>query len=711
MKTHKAYRPKSSSHTSINYMRSGFILLVFFMLFSSVQAKETPVFRDKELNPIISFDEVPVEIIIKGYGSIEVDVIITESNLLYIDIADLFRKLGIQCIENNNGNILSGFIENESKPYIIDFNKQQIIVGKNTIPSQNGIVKELNAIYIESTIITEAFGLNMIFNYRSLSIKLEADFELPLVKQMRLEKIRQNVSKLQNKVVEADTIVSRNYHLFKFGTMDWSLASYQIQNEKTTNRFGLGLGAELLHGEANVSINYDDQYKFDERQLYYNWRWIDNDKKYIKQAQVGKIYNQSISFLSAPVVGASMTNSPSTVRKASGFYTITEYTEPNWTVELYINDVLVDFTAADASGLYEFKVPNVYGYTTLKLKFYGPLGEERTEERTINTPYTFMPAKTLEYSVSGGVLQDDEDSQFGRGILNYGVNRFLTVGAGLEYLSSIPDNPYIPFANLAFQPFSKMVLNFEYAYDVRLKGLLNYYFGKSAFLELDYAKYKEGQLATRFNADEERKIRVSVPFKWNKISGYAKLNYNQFVYSAFNYNQFNTVFSGYYKNFNANSTTLVNWVSDKPSYTSTNLMLSYRMRSGFVIRPSAEYNVTENEFMRFKAEIEKRVAKMYFSASYERNVVSKTDNVFLSFRYDLPFARIGLSSTYSNNKYNFSESAQGSLAFGGDNGYVNAGNNSALGKGGILFYPFLDLNQNGKRDKGEQRILLSSVRV
>ncbi|NOR74826.1 MAG: hypothetical protein GQ525_06675, partial [Draconibacterium sp.] len=42
---------------------------------------------------------------------------------------------------------------------------------------------------------------------------------------------------------------------------------------------------------------------------------------------------------------------------------------------------------------------------------------------------------------------------------------------------------------------------------------------------------------------------------------------------------------------------------------------------------------------------------------------------------------------------------------------VKAGNISSLGKGGILFYPFLDLNFNGILDKGEQMVLLSNVRV
>ena len=107
--------------------------------------------------------------------------------------------------------------------------------------------------------------------------------------------------------------------------------------------------------------------------------------------------------------------------------------------------------------------------------------------------------------------------------------------------------------------------------------------------------------------------------------------------------------------------------------------------------------------------IEKRVAKAYFSISYERNVEYKTENVFVNFRYDLPFARAGVSASYTNHNYSFSENAQGSLAFGDKT--VNTGNNSSLGKGGILFYPFLDLNQNGVFDKGEQMVMLSNVRV
>ena len=687
-------------------------MVLFFLFFTIYTIQASDYIKEIPLDPINTFDEVPVEIIVKGYLRFETDVIITDKHLVYVNVEELFKNLGILCVAENNGTILKGFIENENTRYLIDYDLKQITRGDRTIKSENGIVKELGGIYVETSIINEAFGLNMLFNFRSLSIKLDADFELPMVKQARLKEIRQNVSKLQSKSeVAIDTVIGRNYHLFNGGVMDWSVSSNQAEGEKINNRFSLGLGSELLYGEAKVAFNYYDQTKFDRRQLYYNWRWIDNDNSFIKQAQVGKIGSKNIAYLSAPLVGASFNNSPNTVRKATGTYTISEYTEPNWTVELYINDVLVDYAEADASGFYEFKVPIVYGYTTLKLKFYGPLGEERIEEKTINTPYTFMPAKVLEYNVSGGILEDGNSSNFGRGEVNYGVNRFVTIGGGVEYLSSIEDNPLIPFASLSLQPFSKMVINMEYAQNVSWKGLINYYFGRSAFLEIDYSKFIEGQQATLDNMNEERKIRLSLPFKMHKINVNTKLSFNQFVYDAFNFNQVDALFSGRYKNYSANASLASNWVNDAKPFMTSTVVLSRRMRSGFIIRPTFQYNITERKMMRLRAEIEKRIAKMSFSASYERNMQFNTNNVFVSFKYDLPYARTGITTSYTNNSLNFSENAQGSLAFGAGNGTIKAGYNSALGKGGILCYPFLDLNQNGLKETNEPMVFIKNVKV
>ncbi|MFO8021680.1 MAG: SPOR domain-containing protein [Perlabentimonas sp.] len=697
------------NHLVPGYVTKYLFLIFFIALFLSPKAFAQYMYAEEEEIGSFAYDGVPVLVIVEGYESFYVDALYANNDMLYINIEDLFHTLGISCNIKQNGNVLSGFIENEKQTYSVDFTKNQIKVGNKVISAQQGLLKESGAIYLEASLFAETFGITLTFNYRALTVILKSDFELPIIKQQQIDKLRSNVLKIKGEEV-VDTIVQRNYNLFKFGNIDWALASYQKWDGFTDNRIGLGIGTELLYGELNVSVNYYDRYKFDNRQLYYLWRWVDNEKKLIKQAQVGKISTQTIAFINSPIIGATIRNSPTTVRKAKGYYTINEYTEPNWDVELYINNVMVDYTKADASGLFTFKVPIVYGYTTLKMVFYGPMGEERTEERVINMPYTIIPTNEFEYGLSAGMLQDSSSSRFGRGDFNYGINRYLTVGGGLEYLSSIPNGAFIPFARATIQPYSKLTLNIEYAHGVKARGILHYNFLKNALLEIDYSKYVEGQLATRFNALEERKVKVSIPFRIKRIVGFSRINYAQLVNKAFNYNQASVVNSFYYKQFSVNSTTQINWINNRNTYATSIMAMSYRS-NGYVIRPSAQYNITNSKLMLWKIALEKRISRGFLSASYEQNLMYAGNFINVGFKYDLSFARTSISASHSRGNIYTSQSAQGSLAFGSGNEQVHAGINNSVGKGGISLYPFLDLNGNGIFDEGEPMVKLSTVRV
>ncbi len=683
------------------------LLLLFFACSTSI-AQQLP---HREKIDTVTLDRLLITLYLDNNLSIEADILISASNIIYLNVPDLFGKLQIACTVDNNSNKLTGIIGKQQDQYAIDYDANQISIDGKTIATGNGLRVDFGNRYMESSLLESIFGLSFTFNPRSLSAKLSASFELPFIKQARISKTRNNLLRLQGEQEVADTVVKREYHLFRFGMLDWALNSVQSLNQPTFNFLSLGVGTELLYGQAKVALNYNNQFKFDPRQLQYSWHWVDNEKYFIKQAHLGIVGSQGIASLFSPLIGGTFSNATTTVRKASGFYTLTDYADPNWTVELYVNDVLLDYTSTDASGLYVFKVPIVYGYTVLKLKFYSPLGEERTEERVMNVPFTFLSPNKFEYNATGGWLQTDMGSKYGLGSFNYGVNRFMTIGGGVEYLSSLTKTPLISFARVAIQPFSKLVLNLEYAPNIRTKGLLNYYFTQSAFLELNYELYNENQVAIRFKPIEERKVKVTVPFKFNKISLFTKYNFSQFIYKSFSYNQFDFILSAYYKQISANAAFIFNQVSENEPYMTTNLSLSYRLRNGFVVRPTVEYNLRDKKLIRVRTEIEKRIKKVYFSMSFERNIASYTNNAFLGLRYDLPFARTGFSASMGTDRLSFSESAQGSLAFGGDNNYVNAGYNSSLGKGGILFYPFLDVNQNGIQDKGEKRLLLSSVKV
>jgi hypothetical protein len=689
------------------------IFLLSLLLFLPVTELSAQTLANEEDESTVksSYDQIPVDVIVTGFDNFTVDAIYFKNNMLCVNIEDLFKALKIPCHLSKDGNSMTGFIENEKHSYSIDLATNQIKSGTKSINPKNGLVKEQGILYLESTQFSEVFGISLTFNYRSLSMVLKSNFELPVLKLQRNEKMRTNMSKVKGEI-KVDTILKRDYHFLKVGTLDWSASSSsQFGISKSYNQLGLGIGTEFLFGEADVSVNLYDQQKFSTNQLNYIWRWIDNDKSIIKQALVGKLSVSSIAFLNAPVIGATVRNSPTTVRKASGYYNINEKTEPNWTVELYINNVLVDYTTADATGIYQFKVPVVYGYTSLKLKFYGPLGEERTEERTMNVPYTIMSKNEFEYGLTGGMVQDSILSRYGKADFNYGVSRFLTVGGGMEYLSSIPNAPYIPFARITLQPFSKLIVYAEYDQGVKASGLVNYYLTRDALLEIDYTKYVEGQLATAFNALEERKAKFSFPVKIKKLNGFVKLDFSQLVYTSLNYNLADMVFSAYYNQLSINSTTQLTWTNPAATYVSSDLSVSYRLKSGLTIRPSASYIASENQLQSFDLTIEKYFPKGIFTLSYKRDFLSNDYTATLGFKYDLRFAKTAVSASYNNGQLYTSESAQGSLAFGSGNNNIHTSNNSSIGKGGISFYPFLDLNQNGIYDKGEPMVKLNTIKI
>ena len=191
--------------------------------------------------------------------------------------------------------------------------------------------------------------------------------------------------------------------------------------------------------------------KFEAEHKYY-WRWVDNEKKAVRQVRAGRIAPSSISSIYDPVSGISVTNASTKYRRSFGEYTIADHTEPGWTVELYVNNVIVDYQTADATGFYSFNVPLVYGSSEVMLKFYGPYGEERIQRQYINIPFNFLPKGEWEYNVSYGCVLDKERSRFGKAEAKYGINRHVTVGGGMEYLSSIADGKKSLFSTLRLPP-------------------------------------------------------------------------------------------------------------------------------------------------------------------------------------------------------------------------------------------------------------------
>ncbi|MFH1121336.1 MAG: SPOR domain-containing protein [Bacteroidota bacterium] len=647
------------------------------------------------------YEEITVLLTVQDLEGYEINAVFADEKV-YVSVTELFQFLKISNRPSAYFDTVSGFFLHEENHYqilaaagIIQMGAQEFRFDKKEI------FRDGSGLYLRTDVYGEAFGLHLEFNFRNLALELETSHELPVLRELRLEQMRKNINRISG-VAEADTTLKRQYHLYSGTMLDWSLISTQSPGTISDTRASVGFGSELFGGEANVLLNYSNKQGFDGKQQQYRWRWANNEKKLVRQISAGKIPSRAISSIYAPLIGASVSNTPTTYRKTFGSYTLTDYTEPGWTVELYINNVIVDYTTADASGFFSFQVPLVYGSSAVTLRFYGPWGEERIKEQTINIPYNFLPLGRSEYTLTGGVVRDSSNSTFMKGETYYGLHRNITIGGGFEYLSSVTTGKAMPFLGGSARFLKYFLANAEYTHGVRTKGILSYRLPSNLTFELDYTKYVKGQKAISFNYLEERKASLSIPIRIHSFRIFSRLSYKQNVLTEVTYSTTEVLFSTYVRGMSANFSGYANWLGSGKPYMYSNLALGFKIGHGATFRPQIQYDFSNSQVISYKAEFEKNILqKAYLSVGYEENIRSDFRSIELTFRYDLSFAQTSASARMINKDFVATESARGSFAFGSGKGYIHSDNRSVSGRAGITLVPFLDMNHNGNRDDNE----------
>jgi cell division septation protein DedD len=152
------------------------------------------------------------------------------------------------------------------------------------------------------------------------------------------------------------------------------------------------------------------------------------------------------------------------------------------------------------------------------------------------------------------------------------------------------------------------------------------------------------------------------------------------------------------------SSTYALYTDPFPPYIYSNLSLSFRFPTGFIVTPQTQYDYNQKKFMFVKCEFEKQLfGHGYLNMIYEKDFINNISNYQIGLRYEFPFAQTGASVRRDNNTTSFVQSANGSLIFDGKTNYLGTDNRPNVGKGGIVIVPFLDLNCNGRRDNGEPK--------
>jgi hypothetical protein len=666
------------------------------------------------------YDEISIYLKMQGVGGAEIAAAI-HNDTAYLAVTDVLDFIKIKNTATAGMDSITGVFLLQRSSFVIDKPHNRILFGdKKTELPPGVLIRTATNVYLRCDYFGLIFGLNCKFSFRSLSVQLTTNLELPIIREMRQEAMRNNLNRLKGEA-KVDTTIQRSYPLFRLGMADWAIVTtHQSQDGSMLedNRLNLGLGGVVAGGETAVSLNYDNNTPLAGNQQFYQWRHVDNDNPALRQVTAGKILTPSISSIYSPILGLQFTNAPTFYRRSFGTYTLTYYSEADWVVELYVNNSLVDYARTATTGYFTFQVPLIYGYSQVKLKFYGPYGEEKLREENIQIPFNFLPVGEFEYTASGGLVQDSLNSRLGRFAGHYGLSKRLTFGGGLEYLSANITGKFIPFVDASLRLRSDIMLSGEYAYGVRTKFTGVWHLPSNLQLELYYTRYKKGQQAINNLYLEERKAVLSYPFRYKKFALFSRLSVYQVVLpnteftTATKYTTIEGLTSGVFFGINTNLTTYAWFTQQAAPYVYSNLNMVFRVPGKLILTPQVQYEYQTHQVIDTRLELGKYFSSSgYFNAYYENNTKGNLKSIGIGMRYNFKFATTAGSATRAAHSFATVESASGGILYDDKAKFLGVSPHSSLGRGGITVRPFLDLNGNGRRDAGEPAVAGLNVRI
>jgi hypothetical protein len=346
--------------------------------------------------------------------------------------------------------LASGWFINEQQKFEFALpkntnNQGHILVNNKSYSiTQNNVKLEADDIYIHSADLFKWLGFNYQFNFNDLTLTLLPNEPLPLQKKLarhaRLGKIS-TYGKIKPKLPKRET----PYKAIDVPFVDMQVSSNTSQGKVRSDYSMLGMG-DLAYMTAKYYLHGDEEDLLKNSSLTLERESVDNDllgPLNLSKISIGDVSGVKLPFLknSGQEAGLRMSNRPIGVNRNFNTAYFDGEIFPDWDVELYHNNVLIETLTVGNDGRYEFKDLNLFfGDNNFKMIFYGPQGQvqERLESIPVNTNTVLENDLVFDFSVtkqSEKVFKQDSslpktDSYRVSAEIEKGINSMLSLQAG-----------------------------------------------------------------------------------------------------------------------------------------------------------------------------------------------------------------------------------------------------------------------------------------
>ncbi|MFT6907860.1 MAG: hypothetical protein ACJAS1_004547 [Oleiphilaceae bacterium] len=377
--------------------------------------------------------------------------------------------------------LAKGWFINESNQFLLDFSEtalknkhiQVTINGQTSFIQSSDFIIEENEVYVDGDLLSRWFDLNLSYNFTDLLVKLLPSHALPI--QLRLARENRAVI-TNNKSVSVMPWKESNYQMLSSPMVDVQLQTSTDNNNNNFSSYSMLGSHDLAYMNADYFIAGDTNKELKNTRIKFS-KYSETGKIFgflpatnfeigdIRPVSIGTTYNSNINR------GVLLSNN-ATNKTDNNRININGDIQPDWDVELYRNDILIDKQTSVQKGRYEFNdIDLLFGENDFEMILYGPQGQVEKEYKTVYVDKNVLSNSESSYGLSisqlgKSLLGIDNFAQTGtEGILvsgayNQGITDWFSISLGQSTLfSDESDNEYNYNAGVNLTAFERLLLH------------------------------------------------------------------------------------------------------------------------------------------------------------------------------------------------------------------------------------------------------------
>ncbi len=662
-------------------------------------------------------EAIPVQLTVRGVGKSEL-IVYAQDNVVYVPVVELFTFLRLNATYNAGSRMVEGFYISPDTKYIIDAANRTASIRDRVVPlSTTDVLVRGNDIYLRGELFEPLFGLQLSYFPRRLEIVLKTKENLPIFLERARELARRRKGAFFT-VPTAEYTAPRRVSLFSLGRLDYLFSNQLSRYGSPRQTYSLHLGNQLLGGDFDGRVNGTARTPLTNRDMSARLRYAFLSNNLVRQVYLGDVFTGGL--VPSSVWGAEITNRPAPRRYLFGTEDLDGTLQTGGVADFYFRGVLADYQKGDAEGNYSFNTPLIYGVSNYEVKQYDAYGIERQVEYRVIVPPSMIPPGEVQYSLVGGKLRFLNDQFYGNGSVQWGVNPYLTLGTGFDMYDGA--NPYStrkvhPFFTSTARLSQLLTGDFTVAPTAYSRGILSVTYPSSAGGSISYAWYNRNPFYNPRSIKTDGAATVSVPIR----STAQRLNLDflvrETIFESGRDRVFQASLGGQFGTVSPRITHRRTWrdrdfFKDVEAYTTASIGL--RASGGFFFRGQTRYYHYGGGFRDLRLEFSRRFSKEFWLQLFlDKSFITQSAIAGAQVVYYFPFALFRtIIGGGGATGIRTSQSVSGSLGYSGEAGdfYFDYLSNR-VGFGGIVVNPFVDANNNGEYDDGEETLEKAKIQA